>query len=227
MLAVVLLQNAIPPIDKAGMGYVVLFIAIVITLAFYVIWVRTARRAHIASYEFPNGLRRKFRETRPGLTAAQESQVFEGLRQWFMVCNRSGERFVSMPSQAVDDAWHAFILFTRNYDQFCRRAFGRFLHHTPAEAMADQTTASDGIKRAWRIACHLEKIDPRAPSRLPMLFAVDAVLAIPNGFHYELDCRSGSNAYCAGDIGCSSGCGSSCGGESSGDSGCGGGCGGD
>ena len=62
-----------------------------------------------------------------------------------------------MPSQVVDDAWHTFILFTRNYELFCRKAFGRFLHHTPAEAMAGQTTATEGIKRTWRIACQLER----------------------------------------------------------------------
>ena len=127
------------------MGYVVLFIAIVVTLAFYVIWMRSARRAHITGYAFPAGLRSKFRDVRPELSEAQQIQVFEGLRQWFMVCNRADNRFVSMPSQVVDDAWHAFILFTRNYEQFCRKAFGRFLHHTPAEAMTDPTTASDGM----------------------------------------------------------------------------------
>jgi len=214
------------------MGYVVLFVAIVIALAFHAIWVRSSRRAHITNFAFPDGLRSKLREVHPNLTPGQQIQVFEGLRQWFMVCNRAGGRFVSMPSQVVDDAWHAFILFTRNYEQFCRKAFGRFLHHTPAEAMANQTTATDGIRRAWRIACHLEKIDPQAPRRLPMLFAMDAVLAVPGGFYYELNCKPGSNTYCAGGIGCSSGCGSGSdedgdGGDSGGDGGCGGGCGGD
>ncbi len=205
------------------MEYVVLFIAIVIALTLWVNWLRLSRRAFIAGYEFPAALRNKFREVRPGLTDIQQNQVFEGLRQWFLVCNRAENRFVSMPSQVVDDAWHAFILFTRNYQQFCKKAFGRFLHHTPAEAMTGQTSASDGIKRTWRVACHLEKIDPKAPIRLPMLFAMDAALAIAGGFHYELNCKPGSNTYCAGGIGCSSGCGSGCGND--GDGGCGGGCG--
>ncbi|MGD8477272.1 MAG: hypothetical protein PVI98_08990 [Burkholderiales bacterium] len=202
------------------------FIAIVIMLAFYMIWARSSQRAHITNYAFPEGLRSKFREAHPELTPGQQRQVFEGLRQWFMICNRAGDRFVSMPSQVVDEAWHTFILFTRNYEQFCRKAFGRFLHHTPAEAIDNQTTAGDGIRRAWRIACQMENIDPRAPRHLPMLFAMDAALAVPGGFHYELDCKPGGNTYCAGGIGCSSGCGS---GENAvgTDSGCGGDCGGD
>ena len=208
--------------DLVAMDYVILFVCILILLAMYAASVRVSRRAHITNYAFPDGLRSKLREVHPNLTETQEHQVFEGLRQWFMVCNRADNRFVSMPSQVIDDAWHAFILFTRNYEQFCRKAFGRFLHHTPAEAMTNQTTATDGIKRTWRIACHLEKIDPQSPTRLPMLFAMDATLAITGGFHYELNCQPGSNTYCAGGIGCASGCG----GDSGGD-GDGGGCGGD
>ncbi len=204
------------------MEYVIVFIVIVILLAMYVTAVRVSRRAHITNYAFPDGLRSKFRDAHPALTQTQEHQVFEGLRQWFMVCNRAENRFVSMPSQVVDDAWHAFILFSRNYEHFCRKAFGRFLHHTPAEAMTDQTTATDGIKRTWRIACHLEKIDPQSPTRLPMLFAMDAALAISGGFHYEINCQPGSDTYCAAGIGCGSGCGTSCGSDGGGDGGCGG-----
>jgi hypothetical protein len=84
-----------------------------------------------------------------------------------------------MPSQVVDDAWHEFILFTRQYQQFCERGLGRFLHHTPAEAMRSPTDAQDGIKRAWRLACQRDGIDPKAPQSLPLLFALDACSALP------------------------------------------------
>jgi hypothetical protein len=136
---------------------------------------------------------------------------------------------VSMPSQVVDDAWHEFILFTRHYDKFCRAAFGRFLHHTPAEAMVSATQATLGIKRAWRLACAHEGIDREKPDRLPRLFAIDAALLIAGGFVYQLDCLAGGmpgNAYCASHVGCGGGCsGDSASGDGS--SGCGGGCGGD
>jgi hypothetical protein len=77
--------------------------------------------------------------------------VMMGLKQYFQVCNLAGKQFVSMPSQVVDDAWHEFILFTRQYQIFCKGAFGRFLHHVPADAMPSRTTAQDGIKRAWKL----------------------------------------------------------------------------
>ena len=112
-----------------------------------------------------------------------------------------------MPSQVVDDHWHEFILFTRPYEHFCRRAFGRYLHHTPTEAMASPTQAGEGLKRTWKLACKLAGIDPKNPTLLPPLFAIDALLGIENGFHYTLDCsRSNRGDYCASHIGCGSGC---------------------
>lgn len=135
-----------------------------------------------------------------------------------------------MPSQAVDVAWHELILFTKTYQLFCKQAFGRFLHHIPAEAMSSPTQAQAGIKRAWRLACMQEGINPMHPARLPLLFAIDAMLKIPNGFYYALDCQSaGAYPYCGSHIGC----GTDCAGTSGGDSGdsdsgsCGGSCGGD
>lgn len=36
------------------------------------------------------------------------------------------------PAQVlIDEMWHTFILHTKEYDLFCRRFFGRMIHHTP------------------------------------------------------------------------------------------------
>ena len=132
----------------------------------------------INSYKFPPRIRDKVASTYPHLDDQQLDQVMDGLRDYFHVCNIAGKRMVSMPSQAVDVAWHEFILFTKRYQQFCSKALGRFLHHTPAEAMSSPTIAQSGIKTAWRITCAREEIDPKKPDRLPRLFAMDAALAI-------------------------------------------------
>ncbi|MGZ8247005.1 glycine-rich domain-containing protein [Methylomagnum sp.] len=168
----------------------------------------------------------------PHLTPEQMELVFDALREFLQLCRLSRRRMVAMPSQVVDAAWHEFILFTRTYDLFCRQALGRFLHHTPAEAMASPTQAQDGIKRAWRLACHREGINPKTPDRLPLLFAIDRLLNIPDGFRYAVNCQSfgnDDNIYCGSDIGCGGGCGGDSGGDASdggSDGGCGGGCGG-
>ena len=72
----------------------------------------------------------------------------------------SGNRFVSMPSQVADDLWHEFILYTREYDRFCRRAFGGFLHHTPAVVLSGHRRSNEGLRRVWWYCCKYENIDP-------------------------------------------------------------------
>jgi hypothetical protein len=216
------------------LGIVLLFALIVGGLA---LW-RRARRKHgeqfIDSYPYQRFLDKRLAAKRPELTPAQREMVFDGLKEYFHLCNLAGRNMVAMPSQVVDDAWHEFILFTRQYQRYCRDALGRFLHHTPAEAMASPTVAQEGIKRAWRLACARDGIDPKTPSRLPLLFAIDGLLGIANGFTYQLDCLAAGKAgsgYCASHIGCSSGCSGDSGnasdsGSGDGGSGCGGGCGG-
>ncbi|HLO64229.1 MAG TPA: hypothetical protein VK165_14825 [Azonexus sp.] len=203
-------------------------------------WRKVAQARYLANFPLHQLLDRRLAARRPELDAVQRATVLDGLREYFLFCRQAGRRMVAMPSQAVDDAWHEFILFTRQYDSFCSGAFGCFLHHTPAEAMRSPTQASKGLRRAWRLACAHERIDSRTPDRLPRLFALDASLGIAGGFIYHLDCmaaRQGGDAagYCASHLGCSSGCGGGgsgsdgCSGDSgsgSGDSGGGGGCGG-
>lgn len=173
------------------------------------------RERRIDTFPLPASIGDKIIERYPHLTQPQVDTVLGGLRDYFHLCHTAGRKTVSMPSQVVDVAWHEFILFTRAYQQFCKRSMGRFLHHVPAEAMSTPTIAQDGIKRAWKLACKREGISQKSPDRLPALFAMDAALAIPDGFHYALNCRgSQSGAYCATHIGCSGGCtscGSSCG----------------
>jgi hypothetical protein len=191
-------------------------------------WSLRRRAAFIEAFPYAQFLDQRLAARRPELTPAQRGEVFVGLRDYFQLCRVAGRRMVAMPSQAVDDAWHEFILFTRHYGRFCNGAFGRFLHHTPAAAMASPTEADEGIRRAWRLACAREGIDPKKPERLPRLFALDAALLITGGFIYHLDClaagKSGTG-FCASHIGCGGGC-SGDSGSADGDGG-GGGCGGD
>lgn len=194
-----------------------LFVALaIISLSplFYRLAKKSSELRHIQNYRFHPALISKIRHKHPALSDQQLDRVLLGLRDYFYICHRANHRMVAMPSQIVDDAWHEFILFTHSYQQFCQKAFGRFLHHTPAEAMTSPSTAPNALKRAWRLACLKEKIHPRKPCRLPLLFALDAELGIAGGFKYSLNCLPGSGNYCASHIGCNSGCGGGCGGNS-------------
>lgn len=213
-------------------------------------WRRLARAEFIRSYTFPRGLFDKLQGKRPQLDTKQMQLVARALRQFFLAYLHGGRRYVSMPSQVTDDLWHEFILYTRNYDAFCRRAFGGFLHHTPAVVLSRDRQNNSGLRRVWWYSCKDENINPRRPTRLPLLFALDSKLGIADGFVYRPDCKTvrgaadttaASVVYCGGDFfdtsfdGSTDGfgdlsfgdatadAGSGCGG----DSGCGGGCGGD
>jgi hypothetical protein len=202
---------------------------------------RLRREAYIRSFVLPKGLYEKLRGRHANLTMKDCQLVSQGLRQFFQSHLKSGRKYVSMPSQVADDLWHEFILDTKSYQQFCQHAFGRFLHHTPAVVLSKDQQGDAGIRRCWYYACHEENINPKKPTRLPLLFALDSKLNVPNGFVYVADCNGfqrqsadGSNTYCGAELG-SSGSGFGEGGNDSdsgdGDSGgdgCGGGgCGGD
>jgi hypothetical protein len=38
------------------------------------------------------------------------------------------------PTLEVDEAWHEFILHTKQYADFCFSRFGKFIHHKPNES---------------------------------------------------------------------------------------------
>jgi hypothetical protein len=206
---------------------------------------QAARADFIRHYTWPPGLLDKLSGKYPQFRRKESALVSQGLRQFFMAYLRSGRRYVAMPSQVADDLWHEFILYTRDYDAFCKKAFGQFLHHTPAVALAPERRESNaGLRRVWWQCCKEEGINAGNPSRLPLLFALDSKLKIPGGFVYHADCeklrRSGeASAHCGGDFSSSSVDGSTSGfgdgdggstatsdGGSDSGGGCGGGCGG-
>jgi hypothetical protein len=70
--------------------------------------------------------------------------VETGLRQWLRCCAAAlrDKQVIGMPSHAVDEAWHGFILCTARYSAFCDRAYGRFLHHHPEGGAPENTAAT-------------------------------------------------------------------------------------
>lgn len=228
--------------------------AVALATALFVVWTRAQQAAqaeYIRTYMFPPGLFEKLRAKRPELAIKDCQLIAHGLRQFFLAHLKSGCKFVSMPSQVADDLWHEFILYTRHYDAFCNKAFRRFMHHTPAVVLGPNRQDNEGLRRTWWYSCLEDNINPRKPTRMPLLFALDAKLKVPNGFVYAPDCealrKSGVGTYyCGGDFsscsydGCTDGfgdsdsagsgdaggsggdSGSSCGGGGCGGGGCGG-----
>jgi hypothetical protein len=200
----------------SGVPIAVALLATVVTVALYRKWLHLRRAEFIRTYRWPPGLLDRLEKHRPGLERKDSALVSRGLRQFFIAYLMSGNRYVSMPSQVADDLWHEFILYTREYETFCRRAFGAFLHHTPAVVLGEHRKSNEGLRRVWWYCCKYESIDPAKPTRLPLLFALDAKLKVSDGFVYHPQCeelrKNGSGtAYCGGDFADSSIDGSSAG----------------
>lgn len=147
-----------------------------------------ARAGFIQRYSFPAELRNRLqRDT--GLDLAQSGQILEGLRQYFLACLSAQRsriaREVGMPSKAVDAAWHEFIVLTREYQRFCEKAFGRYLHHTPGAMMATPTSA------ALANTLHQFRQPALGPAQwamlgtVPLLFAIDRELGFKDGHMYD------------------------------------------
>jgi hypothetical protein len=176
----------------------VLGIALCITL---IVWavrqrrrtaqLRIQRARYIAEYTFPASLRFKLDQGYPDLSGEQVGMILQGLRVWFQLVAANPRTQLGMPSHAVDKAWHEFILITKNYADFCEKAFGKFLHHTP-HSVGDKAQ-KDGLARTYGLGAGLAGgaalvgvagIAGAAAFSGRDLFNIDQTLGVPGGNSY-------------------------------------------
>ena len=66
-----------------------------------------------------------------GVSPENSRQVFEALKQFMIVCAvKPGYKVTSEP---IDQMWHTFLLFTKDYRSFCEDNLGMFINHEPFE----------------------------------------------------------------------------------------------
>jgi hypothetical protein len=56
-----------------------------------------------------------------------------------------------VPSQQVDDVWHAFLRFPREYAAFCQKAVGFLVHHIPTESGPNPSEAARVVQAYKRV----------------------------------------------------------------------------
>jgi uncharacterized membrane protein YgcG len=157
-------------------------------------FLKSEREAFIRGYPFPIQLRQKLAMLNPHWEGEQMQLALRALRQYFLVClaaDAAGRgKPVGMPSKAVDQAWHEFILMSRQYTEFCRHAFGCYLHHSP------ESTMQTGMNEALVNTLHRIKTQPGGSTGwamlggIPLLFAADRALSVADGFHYDAESLS-------------------------------------
>ena len=159
----------------------------IISTLYFAIGSKSSQQKYIEHVEFPGAIKQTLRAKYSSLSDEQCELVLANLREYFLICHMAKGQPVAMPSKAVDVAWHAFILHTREYKTFCKKAFGRFLHHTPISASTNSQDVDASLQRTWQYSCQRHFIDYSTPEKLPFLFALDEMLAIENGYCCSLD----------------------------------------
>lgn len=87
----------------------------------------------ISMFDFGKVTARYVRECGVSLEFAEET--LRELKRWFTLCALHPEKTYATGGQ-VDEMWHTFILFTKDYAQFCQDINGAFIHHSP-EVVSD------------------------------------------------------------------------------------------
>lgn len=84
-----------------------------------------------------------------GITYEDAVQLFDDTKRFLYLCAVSDE--VICPNESLDFGWHEFILFMRDYEDFCRKHFGRIIYHRPRHP-DDEPTKGKGGRRALKLA---------------------------------------------------------------------------
>ncbi len=103
----------------------------------------------ILAYRHP-GVVSKLQEEH-GMSKGEAQDLFVDLMR-FLIIGGNGQ--CCIPSQKIDDAWHAFILFTADYKAFCDEFIGHFIHHRPLIWNEKRPRAIKG-KALFRKVCRL------------------------------------------------------------------------
>jgi hypothetical protein len=102
--------------------------------------------SEILEFKLPPLVRRLQKELR--LNTSEAEELFNDTKKFLYLCRYQK---VLVPSKAIDECWHRFILYTEEYTKFCLRFFKRWIHHHPLE------TKRKSDKKTFKNTCLLAK----------------------------------------------------------------------
>lgn len=71
------------------------------------------------------------------LTEEESILLFEETKKWLWLCYKTADLGIKTPILIddsiliIDEMWHNFILFTKDYERYCFDKFGFYIHHLP------------------------------------------------------------------------------------------------
>lgn len=84
----------------------------------------------ILSYDHPGVVARYAKEHQ--VSNEEALVVFQETKKFLATCASMGQTDFS-PSEEQDAMWHLFILYTKDYTDFCNSFFGSYMHHIPCD----------------------------------------------------------------------------------------------
>jgi hypothetical protein len=73
-------------------------------------------------------------------TASEAGELFQEVKRYLVLAHTDDSIRWQMYSLRVDECWHQFVLFSRQYFEFCNRYFGKYLPHSPSNAPESAAT---------------------------------------------------------------------------------------
>lgn len=117
-------------------GNTLLAIALIFSAFFTYLWHKN-KKTHtldiqkIMDYPIPQVLKRYQKSYNIADEVAQEHE--RELKRYFILIDQFPQEKFLMYSPQIDDLWHTFLLFTKDYNEFCTTMFGYFIHHNPLD----------------------------------------------------------------------------------------------
>ena len=89
-------------------------------------------------------------QSKLGLKATDAQQLLLDTTRFLFICASFPDKGPFSPTPAIDSAWHEFLMFTDEYQRFCQKYLGRFVHHRPF--VPGVVVKPGGIYRTYVIA---------------------------------------------------------------------------
>ncbi len=65
------------------------------------------------------------------VSGSEAEDIFQETKKFLFLCQLP-RIYITDDLVIIDEMWHNFILFTKEYHNFCQQHFGKYFHHLPA-----------------------------------------------------------------------------------------------
>ncbi|HEU4791519.1 MAG TPA: hypothetical protein VFS71_17660 [Flavobacterium sp.] len=82
-----------------------------------------------------------------GIEEFEAISIFEETKKWLWLCsNAKFDLIIDDSLFIIDEMWHNFLVFTKDYNEFCQSNFGCYIHHQPTTKKERENWNKDSSK---------------------------------------------------------------------------------